>query len=187
MTPVPVLFAPPKPWEPDDWFKPGPPVALFNRNEPAVRQTASWTCAAASMAWVMNALQIEAPGGGKWTEWTSVAALREVGGPAAITPEYGLAYASGVDLEKVYVGYGLSVERIVPATWSEVALASERTIGQLGGARWYHWTGLRGYDGQTFSLANPAPNWKGVGDDLDDSEWDRWGAWNAVMITGEHY
>ena len=184
MTAAPLLYSPSREWKPNEWLKPGPPVLTFDRNEPAVRQTASWTCSAAALAWVMNALGVESRTGGKWDEWDGVSALRDVGGYAAVTPDYGLAYASGVDIEKVYVSYGYTVERLLPATWAEVELLCEWSIGQLGGARWYHWTGLRGYDGQLFALANPAPNWKGVGDNLDDAEWDRWGAWNAVMVTG---
>ena len=50
--------------------------------------------------------------------------------------------------------------------------------------RWYLWSGLRGYDGAVFNLANPAPNWKGVGSQLDAAEWNAWGGWTAVIVIG---
>lgn len=94
------LWTPPKKWQPEEWPKPDDsPDLLFDRNEPAVRQTASWTCSCASLAWVMNALGVDAPDGGKWDEWTGVDELRRIAGFNAVSPDYGLAYASGVDLE----------------------------------------------------------------------------------------
>lgn len=181
------LYAPPKKWVAPEWPHPRPeelPGLTFNRNEPAVRQQASWTCAAASLAWVMNALGQEAPDGGKWDEWVGVEELRRLGGPGAISSSYGLAYASGVDLERVYNDYGYAVERMAHPDWWTLSYVTERAIGQMGGARWYHWSGLRGNDGVNYNLANPSPNWKGVGDTLDPYEWDTWGGWNAVMIVG---
>jgi len=181
------LYTPPKMWHPAPWPVPRPeepPRLTFDRNEPAVIQTASWTCSCASMAWVFNALGQEAPDGGKWDEWAAVQALRDVAGYSAVTPDYGLAYASGIDLERTYNEYGYAVERLAWPDWWTLAYVSERAIGQIGGARWYHWSGLRGTDGSNFNLANPAPSWKGVGQVLDAAEWDAWGGWNAVMIVG---
>lgn len=184
---VAALFSPPKKWEPAAWTEPddGTSTGLtFDRNEPPVRQAASWTCSCASMAWVMNALGVESPTGGKWDEWDAVNELRRLCGYDAVSPDYGLAYASGVDLETVYVNYGFVCARQV-VSWAELAYFCELGVGQLGGARWYHWTGVRGYDGGQFSLANPAYSWKAVGDDLDPNEWNAWGQWNAVMIVGK--
>lgn len=180
------LYCPPTPWVPAEWpsIRPDEPDELqFNRNEPPVRQAASWTCSCASMAWVMNALGVPAPGGGKWDEWTAVDELRRIAGQGAVSPSYGLAYATGVDLERVYNAYGFLVERLLRTDWWRLAYMADRAIGQIGGARWYHWSGLRGRDAVSFDLANPAPSWKGVGDNLSASEWDIWGGWNAVMIV----
>jgi hypothetical protein len=182
-----VLYSPPTVWTPPDWVPPRPdvPTLEFDRNEPAVIQTADWTCSCAALAWVMNALGVEAPDGGKWDEWVGVEELRRVAGANAVSPSYGLAYASGVDLEAVYYDYGFKVTRVAYPDWATTSYVLERTIGQMGGARWYHWTGVRGTDGENFNLANPAPSWKGVGQQMDSYEWDTWGGWNLVAITGE--
>ena len=74
---------------------------------------------------------------------------------AAVSPDYGLAYASGVDLERVYTEYGYVVQRQV-VSWADLAYLCELGIGQLGGARFYHWDGVRGYDGRQVELADPA-------------------------------
>jgi len=181
------LYSPPKVWQANPWPLPRPPERDElepNRNEPPVRQAASWTCSCASLAWVMNALGQEAPDGGQWDEWVAVQELRDLCGYGAVSPDYGLAYATGVDLERLYNSYGFTVERVIGASWADLHYVAERFIGQIGGARWYHWSGLRGTDGFSFNLANPSPNWKGVGDNLSATEFDSWGAWNAVMITG---
>jgi hypothetical protein len=183
------LYTPTTQWAPPEWPVPVPqpeePAWLeFDRDEPAVWQQASWTCAAASLAWVMNALGVEAPDGGKWDEWVAIQEIRDVGGPGAISPSYGLAYASGVDLERVYNNYGFVVERMLGPDWFRLAYMAGQTIGQLGGARWYHWSGLRGYGSSQFALANPAENWKSVGQELSAYEFDTWGGWNAVMVVG---
>jgi hypothetical protein len=183
MTNVAALYSPSRKWTPAPWPEPAPPSFTFNRNEPAVRQSASWTCSCASLAWVMNALGVPAPDGKKWDEWDGVEELRRLCGYGAVSPDYGLAYASGVDLETVYSAYGYVVQRQVVG-WADLAYLCELGIGQLGGARLYHWMGVRGYDGREFNLANPALTWKGIGDELDAAEWNAWGAWNAVVVTG---
>lgn len=178
------LWTPPHKPETPPWVEPGDPGDLvYDRNEPPVRQTASWTCSAASLAWVMNALKVEAPSGLQWDEWDGVNEIRRVGGESAISPDYGLAYGNGQDLETVYNEYGYVVQRQT-VSWADLVYLCELGIGQLGGARLYHWTGVRGYDGTLFQLANPSPGWKGIQDDLSASEWNAWGAWTAVMVIG---
>lgn len=186
MSNVAALYCPPTKWEPEPWFEPGDGAGdlHIDRNTAAVRQAASWTCSCASMAWVMNSLGVPSPDGGLWDEWHAVNELRRIAGASAVSPAYGLAYGSGVDLEAVYREYGFTVERMVDVSWAQLAYLCESSIGQIGGARLYHWVGLRGYDGMTFTLANPAPGWKSVGDELTASEWGTWGSWTAVMVTG---
>lgn len=135
------------------------------------------------MAWVMNALGVESPGGGKWNEWTGVDELRRICGYSAVSPDYGLAYGNGQDLETVYETYGFVVQR-QSVGWPDLAYLCELGIGQVGGARLYHWMGVRGYDGAVFQLANPAYSYKGIQDDLDPNEWNTWGGWTAVMVIG---
>ena len=186
MSNVAALYCPPTVWEPDPWYEPGDSTGdlHYDRNTPAVLQAASWTCSCASMAWVMNALGVTAPTPGLWDEWDAVNELRRIAGQGAVSPDYGLAYGSGIDLAAVYAEYGFTTERMVDVGWGQLAYLSENAIGQLGGARLYHWLGLRGYDGMTFNLANPAPGWKSVGQELTAGEWNTWGSWTAVMVTG---
>jgi hypothetical protein len=34
-------------------------------------------------------------------------------------------------------------------------------------------------------LANPAPSWKGVGQEMDAYEASAWGSWNAMWLIGK--
>jgi hypothetical protein len=184
---VAALYTPPAQWTPPAWEIPRPeePTVTFDRNEPAVYQQQDWTCSCASMAWVMNALGVPSPGGGKWNEYDAVDELRRITSPGAVSPSYGLANGSGIDLVSVYHAYGYEVRSFAWPDWATIEYVLERTIAQMGGARWYHWSGVRGTDGEGFNLANPSPSYKGVGQYMDSYEWDSLGGWNVLAITGK--
>ena len=97
----------------------------------------------------MNALGVDAPDGGKWNEWTGVDELRRICGYSAVSPDYGLAYGNGQDLETVYNTYGFP-RAATGRGWPDLAYLCELGVGQVGGARLYHWMGVRGYDGAVF-------------------------------------
>ena len=151
-------------------------------------QTADWTCSCASLAWCMSALGVPSPSAGPgvaWTEWDGVAELRRITGNVnAVSPEFGLAWGNGQDLETVYRAYGFEVVRELGVLWGDGALHSAAYIGQFGGGRWYHWTGVRVFENDGYSLANPAPTWKGVGQFMDSGEWANWGPWNCLWVVG---
>ena len=115
--------------------------------------------------------------------WTGVDELRRICGYSRCSPDYGLAYGNGQDLETVYNTYGFSVQRQA-VSGADLAYLCELGVGQVGGARLYHWMGVRGYDGAVFQLANPAYSYKGIEDDLDPNEWNTWGGWTCVMVIG---
>ena len=175
-------------WATSTKFKPPnvlPSAIDPDKDYPPVIQTADWTCSCASMAWCMNALGVEAPTPGPWDEWDAVNELRRITGNwGAVSPEYGLAFGNGQDLERVYNAYGFEVVRELGVLWGDGALRSEQYIGQMGGGRWYHWTGTRTFVGDRYALANPAPTWKGVGQEMDSDEWAAWGSWNCLWIVG---
>jgi hypothetical protein len=167
-----------------------PPGVSPDKNYPVVIQSADWTCSCASLAWVMSALGVPSPSRGNgyaWDEWDGVREVRRCAGTdSAVDPSYGLAYGSGIALESTYRAYGFSVIRQVGIDWTSAAMYSARYVGQFGGGRWYHWSAVRWFDGELdeFILANPAPSWKGVGQQLDQTEWGQWGPWTGVWVSG---
>jgi hypothetical protein len=143
----------------------------YNRQCVAVFQTGNWQCSAASAAWVLQSV------GTSWGQDDVVQWLGE-----HISPELGLQEGSGRMLAELFKARGLDAG-YAPLTWERaLALAGRQPFCMSGGA-WYHWSAVRGTDGQGLHLANPAPGWRGVGQYLDRDEWDRLGPWNAAWVT----
>jgi hypothetical protein len=137
----------------------------------------------------MNAIGVPRPDGqpGKWDEWTAVDELRRVAGNAAVQPSYGLAYRDMHQMEVMYQAQGLVTIRWLEQDVSFWRIAAEVAgiyPGQMNGARWYHHTGVRGFDGAAFLLANPAHTYQDVGQELDPWEWATWGDWRLLFVTG---
>lgn len=147
----------------------------YNMDYPPIRQTVDWTCSACSWAWLASSI------GQYMTEWDAV---ETIGYPNNINQTYGLTDASGQALAAAY-----SATYSWPSHYSaSVSLVDAIALGQagpllLGGRAWCHWTACRGTDGQGLLLANPAPTWFGVGDYLDEAEWNRLGPWSAVWLA----
>ena len=164
-----------------------PDVLVWNRSEPAVMQTTEWTCSCASAASVMNSLGVPRPDDrpGKWDEWTAVEELRRICGYAAVTPEYGLAYADMHQLEQMYQAQGLETVRWGQTDyWTIASGVAGQFPAQMNGRRWYHHTGVRGFDGAALLLWNPAPSYKGVGQAMDPGEFSTWGDFRVMFVIG---
>lgn len=144
----------------------------YDQNTPTVFQSGDWQCSAASSAWVLRSVGIS------WSQDDVVQWL----GPRNITEATGLQEGSGRMLAALFKERGLKAD-FGPITWERaLELASQQPFC-MGGGRWNHWTAVRGTDGQRLLLANPAPSWRGVGQEMDRAEWDTWGGWNAVWVT----
>jgi hypothetical protein len=123
--------------------------------------------------------------GRPWNEWDVVETLRQATYPGAVDPAYGLARADMYDLETMFDALGYSVERRQYLSVDDVVRVAGIYPLQVTGARWYHHTGARALGPGVLYLANPAPNWKGVGQELDASEAAAWGSWNGLWVTGK--
>lgn len=138
-------------------------------------QEASWTCSACSLAWVLRATGLDPD----MDEWQAVTAI---GYPENINGEYGLMDASGPALRAVYTEYGQATQQ----GWmrfDEVYDLAQWTTGQMSGAAWYHWVGLRGIDGDAISVANSAPGYKGIYDRLTRADFERLGGFSVVWLV----
>jgi hypothetical protein len=173
---------PPYPPEP----QPGPIGCTYDKTTPAVIQTADWTCSCASSAWLLNSLGDDRLGH-PWDEWDVVDALRAATYPGAVSPEYGLARADMYDLEVMFNVLGYSVQRKQYLTVDDVVRIAGIYPLQVNGARWYHHTGARALAPGLLYLANPAPNWKGVGQQMDASEAASWGSWNGLWLIARNF
>lgn len=179
-------------WAPTTWTPtpqppypepgPEPPLLGYDPSTPAVIQTADWTCSCASSAWLLNSVS-DGRLGRPWNEWDVVNTLRAATYPGAVDPAYGLARADMADLQTMFESLGYAIERKQYLTASDVAAVAGRYPLQINGARWYHHSGARAIGDGVLYLANPAPSWQGVGQELDANEAATWGSWNGMWIT----
>jgi hypothetical protein len=167
---------PPDPEEPDTDID-------YDPWEPAVIQTADWTCSCASSAWLLNSLGDDRLGR-PWNEFDVVDALRAATYYGAVSPDYGLARADMYDLETMFRALGYDVLRKQYLSRADILAWSGRYPLQMNGARWYHHTGARTVGPGVIYLANPAPSWKNVGQELDADEASSWGSWNGLVVVG---
>jgi hypothetical protein len=175
------VATPQEPYPPD----PGPsPEIDYDPWEQAVFQTVDWTCSCASSAWILNALH-DYRLGRKWNEFDVVDSLRAATYYGAVDPAYGLARADMYDLETMFRALGYDVRRKQYLTRDDVIAWSGRYPLQVNGARWYHHSGARTLGQGVLFLANPAPSWKGVGQEMTADEAGAWGSWNGMVIVGK--
>jgi hypothetical protein len=145
----------------------------YNAECPTVFQTGNWQCSAASAAWVLCSMGIRC-GQDDVVGW--------LGGN--ISPAVGLHDGSGRMLAAAFRARGLDAGH-GPLSWKRALAMAGRQPLCMSGREWYHWTGVRSTDGRGLHLANPAPNWYGVGQYLDYDEWSRLGPWNAAWVNVE--
>ena len=181
-------------WAPTTWspaeqppFPDEPPPADtlegYDPWTPVVLQTADWTCSCASSAWLLNSLG-DARLGRPWDEWDVVNTLRATTYPGAVDPAYGLARADMYDLQTMFEALGYTVQRQQYLSVEDVEAVAGSYPLQINGQRWYHHSGARALGPGVLYLANPAPNWKGVGQEMDAYEAGTWGTWNGLWIVG---
>jgi hypothetical protein len=149
------------------------PGAGYDHDWPVQPQQAAWTCAAASAAWLIESLGIS----------TSEADVVNRLLPN-ISPALGLHWGDGRDLQTLFASFGYTVGRAW-VHWDDVFARADGTWPLvMGGANWYHWTGVRGRDGQELRLANPADGWKGVHQRMNRTQFEALGPFAAVWIEG---
>ena len=175
-TPTPQEPYPDPPQPPDQDF-------VYDEWAPVVYQTADWTCSCASSAWLLNSVG-DARLGRPWNEWDVVDALRSATYPGAVSPDYGLARADMYDLETMFNSLGYQCLRKQYLTRDDILAWSGRYPLQINGQRWYHHSGARTVGPGVIYLANPAPSWKGVGQEMTADEAAAWGSFNGMAVVG---
>jgi hypothetical protein len=102
-------------------------------------------------------------------------------GPGGIDPEVGLHYADGRGVVALLQNLGLTAHNAF-ASFDEVLEMAGRRPVAMGGAAFYHWVGVRGYDGETLVLANPGPGWRGIQHTLTRAQFAALGPFAAVWV-----
>lgn len=167
-----------------EWREPGvppmPSTLQYNPDAPVDLQPDDFSCSEQSAQWLLRSIGRNP--GDAWIEGK----MLDLG---LMTREYGLMDASGASLaawlQKEYGDeMGLTFTSKNGATWEDMAAIAGRQPMMIGGRSWGHWSGVRRLQPDGLELANPAPNWRDVGLLLDRAEFDRWGSWSYITVSG---
>jgi hypothetical protein len=104
------------------------------------------------------------------------------GGGVNLTPSVGLCNADGSALRAVLRDYGVATDQgwlDFDTTYSIAAM----TPGMMSGAAYYHWVGIRGVQGSTLWVANSAPGYKGIWDNIGRDDFARLGGFSVVWLV----
>lgn len=128
------------------------PSLTFDPNTPAYLQQQNWTCAIASVIWLLRSLGIA----------VTPEEAQDAMSPRYVNSDVGLLDASGAGIVAVLrERWGVGAYNDASATFDEVAAVAGRQpavfgLRAWGGPGFGHWSGLRGFDGEQLILANPA-------------------------------
>jgi len=142
-------------------------------------QLYDWTCSACSLEWVKRSTGLFPTNDIYGSRETTV---YEIGYPDNISADVGLHDASGSALRAVLEDYGQETNQ----SWLDFDTTYELaqgTTGMMSGASWYHWVAIRGVQGDTIWIANSAPGYKSVWDNLSRSDWQRLGGFSVVWLV----
>lgn len=146
----------------------------YNPDEPMAQQLLDWSCSACSLAWMNRALAID-------VARDEYEAIEYIGNPEHINSTYGLMDSSGGRLVECLREQG------APALngwwdWQDTLHLSREWPLLIGGVAWNHWVGVRYSEGDVLYLANSAPGWKGVDQQLTYIDWCALGPFAIVAV-----
>lgn len=156
------------------------PKVMFNANEPAHAQDKSFDCSQEALEWALWSLGRRPDDG--WLEQTMIA-------EGVMSKEQGLLDATGAGLAafvtRQYGEFGFYANHEPSVTFDGAALEGDHAYPILiGGRRWNHWAGVRGYDQSAglLLLANPSDGWMGVGQAMSREQFDALGPFSMVRV-----
>lgn len=157
-------------------------LPVYDWQEPALIQNWDWDCSEESIRWCLYAYG-RTPDD-SWMESSMIAA-------GVVDPAVGCTDASGAGLARwvndEYGEYGYLASNAAPVSFDAVASEAATHVHPLamGGAAFYHWVGVRGYDPMMdrLLLANPAPGYKGCYQVMSRQQFEDLGPFNLVRVT----
>jgi len=157
-------------------------LPAYDWEYPAMLQQSDWDCSQESIRWCLFAYG-RTPDN-SWMEQSMIAA-------GVVNPSVGCTDASGAGLagwvNDEYGEYGYVASNQTGVSFDQVAeeAATHKHPVAVGGAGWYHWSGVRGYDTllDRLLLANPAPGYRGVYQTMDRGQFASLGGFNLVRVT----
>ena len=139
-----------------------------------------WTCAACSTEWVTRATGYPY---GDDIYANREATVHDIGYPNNINGKIGLVDGSGAQLQRVIKEQtGRESDQAFGLSFDHVYNLAQATQGLMSGDAWYHWVALRGVQGNAIWIANSAPGYKGIYDNLSREDYARLGGFSVVWL-----
>jgi hypothetical protein len=158
---------------------PMPTKVAFDANEPAHAQEESFDCSQEALEWALFAV-----GRRPSDDWLENTMIDE----GVMSAEQGLLDATGKGLAdfvtRQYGEFGFYANNEPSVTFDAVANEIGPYPLLIGGRRWSHWSGVRGYDAirDILLLANPADGWQGVKQTMNRAQFDALGPFSMVRV-----
>jgi hypothetical protein len=142
-------------------------------------QLYDWTCSACSTEFVERALG--------YPRGPDIYANREavvyaIGYTNNINPTVGLTDGSGKQLQRVIKEQTGADSQQGYLSFDETYALAQQTPGLMSGAAYYHWVAIRGVQGGTIWVANSAPGYKGIWDNVSREDFARLGGFSVVWL-----
>jgi hypothetical protein len=151
--------------------------ARFNASQPAVTQWDDWSCSVHTTTWMLQAT-------GHALSWTDV--KNRMIATGRVSPSWGLSDSSGAGLAQTLRDFDgePSVGHAAWASFDDIAAKAGQMAVGIGGRGWNHWVAVRGYDASrdVILLANSAPGYRSVWQELDRGAFNRLGSFSMVWM-----
>lgn len=138
-----------------------------------------WTCSACATEWTERSA-FASRGGDVYANREAV--VYAIGYPNNISSSVGLHDGSGAQLQRVLAEHaGLPTEQ----NWLDFDTAYgiyAQTFGLMSGQHWYHWVAVRGVRGPNLWVANSAPGYMGIWDEVSRADYNRLGGFSCIWI-----
>ena len=147
----------------------------YDPTEPMPQQQVDYDCSAASTAWFGRSIG--------W-QWTELNVLWEFSKQGLISPAWGLLDGTGAGIVSWLAQQPIQASNGSLAWSGVLSLAGTRPL-IMGGARWYHWIGVRQIlNDQVVSIANSARGYDGIYDTLNQADFATLGPFHGVWLAG---
>jgi hypothetical protein len=120
-------------------------------------------------------------GGDVYTNRQNV--VYDIGYTGNINPAYGLMDGSGAQLQRVLEDTDAIGTDHGWLSFDDAYAIYSTTPGLMSGAGWYHWVAVRGVQGSNLWIANSAPGYKGIWDQLSGYDYNRLGGFSNLWVV----
>jgi hypothetical protein len=135
-------------------------------------QAFSWTCSICASTWVLAATGV--------SDQAREQTAGEIGYPSCVNSSVGLADTRC--LLDMFAQHGL-VAHQEWVDWARAWQICSDTTGVLNSTSWYHFVAIRGTRNGALWVANSAPGYRNIWDEITPGQFQAWaGSWQAVWL-----